>query len=186
MSAGLPSSHERPLVTLLVDDDERFRERLAKALEARALVVLQARDQDSALQLATRSIDRAIVDLRMPGPGGLTLIRELLRQQPAMAVVVLTGYGSIATAVEAMRLGARDYLTKPCHADRILSAFESEPERPREDELPYEVPSLARLEWEHIERVLRECNGNISRAARVLGMHRRTLQHKLAKFPVAR
>jgi two-component system response regulator RegA len=176
----------RPLVTLLVDDDERFRERLSKALEARAHVVLQAWDHDGALQLASRSIDRAIVDLRMPGQGGLPLIRELLRRQPGVQVVVLTGYGSIATAVEAMRLGARDYLTKPCHADRILSAFEPEPERPREAELPYEVPSLARLEWEHIERVLRECNGNISRAARVLGMHRRTLQHKLAKFPVAR
>jgi two-component system response regulator RegA len=183
---GPHGSGARPLVTLLVDDDERFRERLGKALEARGHVVLQAWDQESALQLASRSIDRAIVDLRMPGPGGLTLIRELLNQQPGVQVVVLTGYGSIATAVEAMRLGARDYLTKPCHADRILLAFEPEPERPREDELPYEVPSLARLEWEHIERVLRECNGNISRAARVLGMHRRTLQHKLAKFPVAR
>ena len=100
--------------------------------------------------------------------------------------MVLTGYGSIATAVEAMRLGARDYLTKPCHADRILMAFEVEPEPLQEQRLEYEIPSLARLEWEHIERVLRECNGNISKAARVLGMHRRTLQHKLAKFPVPR
>ena len=122
----------------------------------------------------------------MPGASGLELLRDLTSIDPTTKVVILTGYGSIATAVEAMRLGARDYLTKPCHADRILAAFEAEPERAREDELPYEVPSLARLEWEHIERVLRECSGNISRAARVLGMHRRTLQHKLAKFPVAR
>jgi two-component system response regulator RegA len=99
---------------------------------------------------------------------------------------VLTGYGSIATAVEAMRLGARDYLTKPCHADRILAAFDADPEHPREEELEYPIPSLARLEREHIERVLCECNGNVSKTARVLGMHRRTLQHKLAKFPVPR
>jgi two-component system response regulator RegA len=180
-------SNAPALVTLLADDDDRFRERLGKALEARGHVVLQARSHESSLRLtAAHRIDRAIVDLRMPGPGGLTLIRELVRQQPTAQVVVLTGYGSIATAVEAMRLGARDYLTKPCHADRILSAFEAAPEWPREDELLYEVPSLARLEWEHIERVLRDCSGNISRAARVLGMHRRTLQQKLAKFPVAR
>ena len=113
-------------------------------------------------------------------------LRELIAQQPNMEIVVLTGYGSIATAVEAMRLGARDYLTKPCHADRILAAFEAEPSPPREENPEYEIPSLARLEWEHIERVLRECNGNISKTARVLGMHRRTLQHKLAKFPVPR
>jgi len=99
--------------------------------------------------------------------------------------VVVTGYGSIATAVEAMRLGARDYLTKPCHADQILAAFEIEPEPPP-SELTYQVPSLAKVEREHIERVLRECNGNVSKAARVLGMHRRTLQYKLAKFPVPR
>ena len=174
-------------VTLLVDDDDRFRERLCKALEARGHAVLAASNYEDALRLAREQrVDRAIVDLRMPGPSGLSLIRELLQLRPEAHVVVLTGYGSIATAVEAMRLGARDYLTKPCHADRILSAFDGEPERLREEQLPYEVPSLARLEWEHIERVLRECNGNISRAARVLGMHRRTLQHKLAKFPVAR
>ena len=134
----------------------------------------------------SRAIDRAIVDLRMPGPSGLVLIRDLLQRQPRVEVVVLTGYGSIATAVEAMRLGARDYLTKPCHADRILIAFDPDPERLREENVEFEVPSLARLEREHIERVLSECNGNISKTARVLGMHRRTLQHKLAKFPVPR
>ena len=175
------------LSTLLADDDDRFRERLCKALLARGHEVLPAADYDAAMKLAHgHPLDRAIVDLRMPGPGGLSLIRDLLRHQPDVEVVVLTGYGSIATAVEAMRLGARDYLTKPCHADRILMAFEVDPEPLQEQRLEYEVPSLARLEWEHIERVLRECNGNISKSARVLGMHRRTLQHKLAKFPVPR
>jgi two-component system response regulator RegA len=99
--------------------------------------------------------------------------------------VVVTGYGSIATAVEAIRLGARDYLTKPANADQILAAFETDLEAPPA-EPEYEVPSLAKVEREHIERVLQECNGNVSKAARVLGMHRRTLQYKLAKFPVRR
>jgi len=99
--------------------------------------------------------------------------------------VIVTGYGSIATAVEAMRLGARDYLTKPAHADRILAAFDTEPE-PTGGPIEFEIPSLAKLEREHIERVLRECSGNVSKAARALGMHRRTLQYKLAKFPVSR
>ena len=101
-------------------------------------------------------------------------------------MVVLTGFGSIATAVEAMQLGARNYLTKPCDADRILSAFNSEPSALEGSEPVFETPSLARIEREHIERVLRECSGNISKTARVLGIHRRTLQYKLAKFPVNR
>jgi two-component system response regulator RegA len=112
-------------------------------------------------------------------------VKGLLEKQPSMQVVVLTGYGSIATAVEAVRLGALDYLTKPCHADRVLGAFE--PKEPGEARAAtFETPSLARLEREHIERVLTECGGNVSKAARVLGVHRRTLQYKLAKYPVQR
>src|SRR5262249_28603097 len=106
------------------------------------------------------------------------------RLQQETEIVILTGYGSIATAGEAMRLGARDYLVKPCHADRILAAFDSEPESAADPTCA--IPSLARLEWEHIDRVLRECNGNVSKTARVLGVHRRTLQYKHAKFPVTR
>jgi two-component system response regulator RegA len=178
---------EPALGILIVDDDDRFRERLAKALAARNYAVEAAHDVASALRAAaSQRFERAIVDLRMPAPGGLQLIRELLSQHPGLELVVLTGYGSIATAVEAMRLGARDYLIKPCHADRILAAFDADPAPAKDEEPTYPIPSLARLEWEHIERVLRECNGNVSKTARVLGMHRRTLQHKLAKFPVAR
>jgi two-component system response regulator RegA len=176
-----------PTRYLIVDDDDRFRERLAKAFEARGHSVFAAQDCASALAVAmVEEIDRAVIDLRMPGPGGLQLLRELGQRDAKVEVVVLTGYGSIATAVEAMRLGARDYLTKPCHADRILAAFEADPEHPREEAIEYPIPSLARLEREHIERVLCECNGNVSKTARLLGMHRRTLQHKLAKFPVPR
>jgi two-component system, response regulator RegA len=178
---------QAPAHYLVVDDDERFRERLAKALACRGLTVSVAHDCASALAAAeAQPITRAVVDLRMPGPGGLALLRELAQRKKEIQVVVLTGYGSIATAVEAMRLGAHDYLNKPCHADQILAAFDAELESPRDEEPEYPIPSLARLEREHIERVLCECNGNVSKTARVLGMHRRTLQHKLAKFPAAR
>jgi two-component system response regulator RegA len=171
---------------LVVDDDERLRERLGRALADRGYTVLLASGHSDALALATKhEIDRAVVDLRMPGLNGLAVVRDLMSSHPAAEVVVLTGYGSIATAVEAIRLGARDYLTKPCHADRILAAFEADSE-PAPSPTSFETPSLARLEWEHIERVLRECDGNVSKAARVLGIHRRTLQYKLSKFPVAR
>ncbi|MGE0399971.1 MAG: response regulator transcription factor [Kofleriaceae bacterium] len=171
---------------LIVDDDDALRERLARAFSDRGLEVLQAADHPAALLHArAHKIDRAVVDLRMEGLSGLTVVQDLRALQPAMQVVVVTGYGSIATAVEAMRLGARDYLTKPANADQILAAFEADLDGPA-TEPDYEVPSLAKVEREHIERVLQECNGNISRAARVLGMHRRTLQYKLAKFPVKR
>ncbi|MFO0635231.1 MAG: response regulator [Nannocystaceae bacterium] len=173
---------------LLVDDDERFRERLARALEQRGHAVATAAGRDEALAIArAQPIERAIVDLRMPGAHGLRVLRDLLELHPDAAVVILTGYFSIATTVEAIRGGARDYLVKPCDADRILTAFEREPGESSDTEaLPLETPSLARVEWEHIERVLRECGGNVSKAARVLGIHRRTLQYKLSKYPQTR
>lgn len=175
----------RPITMLVVDDDERLRERLGQAFAERGMHVLLADGHAAATALARANpIDRAVVDLRMPGPHGLTVVQALLELHPDLEIVVLTGYGSIATAVEAMRLGARDYLTKPAHADRILAAFETDPEPTQEME--FDIPTLAKLEREHIERVLRECNGNVSRAARALGVHRRTLQYKLAKFPVKR
>jgi two-component system response regulator RegA len=174
-----------PIIILVVDDDERLRERLGQAFAERGLRVLTADGHAAAIALARAyPIDRAVVDLRMPGPHGLSVVQDLVEIRPDLEIVVLTGYGSIATAVEAMRLGARDYLTKPANADRILAAFDTEPEPSQEME--FDIPSLAKLEREHIERVLRECNGNVSRAARALGIHRRTLQYKLAKFPVKR
>lgn len=174
------------LTILLVDDDDRHRDRLRDAIAERGFNVLAAANHGEAVAAARDAhIDRAVVDLRMPGPNGLAVIQDLLALHPACEILVLTGYGSIATAVEAMRLGARDYLTKPSNADRILAAFDSEPV-PVGEEVAFETPSLARMEREHIERVLQECNGNVSKAARVLGMHRRTLQYKLAKFPVNR
>lgn len=170
---------------LLVDDDERHRNRLQKALEDRGFRVWAAASHDQAMEVArSHHVDRAIVDLRMPGPNGLVVIKDLLAVHAECEILILTGYGSIATAVEAMRLGARNYLTKPSTADQILAALDAEEPCAPIEETEFEVPSLARVEREHIERVLQECNGNISKTARVLGMHRRTLQYKLAKFPV--
>jgi len=170
---------------LVVDDDARLRERLMTAMVERGYRVLGAANHEEAITHARRDrIDRAVVDLRMPGPHGLVVVRDLLQLHADIEIVVLTGYGSIATAVEAMQLGARNYLTKPANADQINAAFEVEPDA--QGDIAFEVPTIAKLEREHIERVLRECNGNVSKAARVLGLHRRTLQYKLAKFPVRR
>ena len=122
---------------------------------------------------------RAVLDLKMPGPSGLDLLAALRVEFPELQIVVLTGYGSVATAVEAMRQGACNYVAKPAHTDAILAAFD--PATPPAE--PAEVPSLARVEWDHINRILEDCGGNISQAARALNMHRRTLQRKLAKYP---
>lgn len=170
---------------LLVDDDTNFRERLQRALVARgAEVVAVASAREAGGAARSDGFDGAIVDLRLPGESGLDLVSELHGRYPGLAIVVLTGFGSIATALEAVRLGARDYLTKPADPDRILSALRGEPGYAVESrEVPTEVPSLDRVEWEHIQRVLAECGGNISQAARLLGIDRRSLQRKLAKFP---
>ena len=176
---------ERPSI-LLVDDDEVFRRRLARAFEERGYDVLMASSYQEAVAAATEeSPEYAVVDLRMPGPSGLELVRELKRIDPATRVVVLTGYGSIATAIDAIRLGAINYLPKPADADDIVAAFARGQAPPLEAPQPEyaEAPSLARAEWEHINRVLADCGGNISEAARRLGIHRRSLQRKLQKYP---
>jgi two-component system response regulator RegA len=127
-----------------------------------------------------------LVDLRMPGMSGLDVVRELHAIDPTTRIVVLTGYGSIATALDAVRLGAVHYLTKPAEVDEILAAFARDRPPAPDAEPTYEPPSLGRVEWEHINRVLADCGGNISQAARVLGIHRRSLQRKLAKYPPRR
>lgn len=173
---------------LLVDDDATFRDRLGKALTSRRYEVRVAGDPGEALRLAAaESPELALVDLRMPGGSGLEVVRDLVKIDPSTNVVVLTGYGSIATALEAVRLGATHYLSKPADVDEILAAFERK-DAPKDDvmALPETVPSLARTEWEHIQRVLTDCSGNVSQAARLLGVHRRSLQRKLSKYPVKR
>ncbi|MGW8286994.1 MAG: response regulator transcription factor [Desulfobulbales bacterium] len=169
---------------LLVDDEDHFRERLARAFSNRGYTVLQASDADQALNLIKNNHpDWALVDLRMPGKSGLDLIREAKEFLPYLKIVVLTGYGSIATATEAIKLGAHYYLPKPADVDDILNAFEKDSELPGVSEQPeFEAPSLARAEWEHIQRVLNDCDNNITAAAQKLGIHRRTLQRKLYKY----
>lgn len=170
---------------LVVDDDEVFRGRLVAALAARGYDAQGAAHYDEALAVAqSDSPEFAVVDLRMPGRSGLDLVRELKALDPGTTILVLTGYGSIATAVESLRLGARNYLTKPVDVDQVIAAIVGEDALPSPREL--ETPTLARVEWEHIHRVLNDCGGNISQAARLLGLHRRSLQRKLAKFPVKR
>jgi two-component system response regulator RegA len=176
-----------PRRVLLVDDDERFNERLGRALRSRGVDVVCATSPVAALaQLRAEPFDGVVTDLRMPGMDGLELLKEARQQAGATRIIVLTGYGSIATAVEAMRLGANGYLVKPCNADQVFAELFGEPAAPGEGEEPEQerdpIPSLARLEREHIERVLVECGGNVTKAAKVLGIHRRTLQYKLAKF----
>ena len=163
---------------LLVDDDATYRERLAKAITARGYEVRTAPDAEAATYLAEAdSPEFAVLDLRMPGESGLDLLRRLVAIDPTTKVLMLTGYGSIATAMEAVRLGAVNYLTKPVDVDDILAAFN--PEASSADAgADLETPSLARVEWEHIQRVLHDCDGNLSEAARRLGMHRRSLQRK--------
>lgn len=169
---------------LLVDDDDVLRARLGRALGERGFEVREAKTTDAARREAEReSPEYALVDLRLPDGFGLDLVRDLVALDPTTRVVVLTGYGSLATAVQAVRLGAADYLAKPADADQVARALLGETPGPEE---AGPVPSLARVEWEHIQRVLAECQGNISQAARVLGLHRRSLQRKLSKYPVKR
>lgn len=173
-----------PRRVLLVDDDERFNERLGRALRSRGIDVVCATSPAAALgQLRAEPFDGVVTDLRMPGMDGLELLKEARQHLGQARIIVLTGYGSIATAVEAMRLGANGYLVKPCNADQVLAELFGQPQAPTEDAAERDpIPSLARLEREHIERVLVECGGNVTKAAKVLGIHRRTLQYKLAKF----
>ena len=170
---------------LLVDDEEHFRDRLARALARRGYEVLQAANYDEGLNVIKEEApEMIVVDLRMPGPSGLDLVKSAMEFDSTMQIVVLTGYGSIATATEAIRFGAINYLPKPADTDEILAAFsKGQDEAPTSPDDNIETPSLARVEWEHINRVLADCGGNISAAAKRLNIHRRTLQRKLLKFP---
>lgn len=171
---------------LVVDDDDIFCIVLARALERRGYAVTAARSVAEAQNfIADRQPDFAVIDLRIGSDSGLTLVQQLAALSPPAKSVVLTGYGSIATAVKAIKLGAVHYLTKPVEVDEILAALQSETLSTSEPPAAQPKPlSVRRAEWEHIQRVLSNHGGNISAAARALGIHRRTLQRKLRKRPV--
>jgi two-component system response regulator RegA len=168
---------------LIVEDDADFAAALARAMTKRGCEVALAHDAAEAQTVAdTFAPSHAVVDLKLPGESGLKVVEHLAARSPAPAIVVLTGYASIATAVEAVRLGARHYLAKPADADEVLAALlRDEPDAALE--VSAEPLSVARMEWEHIQKVLNEHDGNISATARALKMHRRTLQRKLDKRP---
>ncbi len=176
------AAEDSRITVLVVDDDKAFCQALAGALRRRGFAVVVAHNYEDALAEAEAwSPDRAVVDLRMPGRSGLELVAALRRVDPHIAVVVLTGYGSIATAIEAIKLGATYYLTKPAEADDIVAAFTRTEPVMLEMPSPHSAKPLDELEWEHLQQVLTDCRGNISEAARRLGMHRRSLQRKLAR-----
>ena len=167
---------------LLVDDDELYLQTLQRSLQKRGVHSCIAMNTADALRLAdSHSLDFALIDLRLADESGLGLIEPLRRSQPRLRIVLMTGYASIATAVEAIKRGADQYLLKPTTVETILRTLSSQAEPPPEPQQTM-IP-LSRLEWEHIHQALAETNGNVSAAARLLGMHRRSLQRKLAKRP---
>lgn len=169
---------------LLVDDDPTLLRVLSAAMARRGFEVIAVSDAEAAVQaLQQSSPDFAVVDLNLPGQSGLTLLPTLVEYDADMRIVVLTGYASVATTVEAMKLGATHYLAKPADADEIVAALFRDQGDP--DVAPSHTPlSLKRLEWEYIQRALAENEGNVSATARQLGLHLRTLQRKLQKRPV--
>lgn len=173
---------------LLVEDDEVFAQVICRAMRQRDYQIVHAATLPAAMKcMETDVFDHAILDLNLGGHSSLALIPQLKQRNPAMQILVLTGYASIATAVEAIKLGANNYLSKPADADEILAALVQDSEGSSENGASIQEPmSVRRLEWEHIQKVLKENEGNISETARQLKMHRRTLQRKLQKKPVAR
>ena len=175
---------EQPGRMLLVDDDAAFSRVMERGLKRRGFLVHCADNAEQAVAACEEfAPDHILLDLNMPATTGLFILPTLLRLAPRARLDVLTGYSSIATAVEATKAGAVNYLCKPATIDEILAAFESTGE-PGKADVPAAPISVGRLEWEHIQRVLQDNAGNISATARSLGMHRRTLQRKLQKRPV--
>ena len=164
---------------LLIDDDDAFLQVLQRSLSRQGIDAQIAHGhQEARSALLNGTYQRCVLDLNLAGESGLQLLPELLNMQPDLEILVLTGYGSIATAVEAMRRGALNYLCKPVTVNQLLAGFEPIDAPP---DLRTEPPSVEEMEWEHIQRVLNENEGNVSATARALNMHRRTLQRKLQK-----
>lgn len=171
---------------LLVDDDEIFCQVMQRALTRRGFAVDNVQSAAAAINAMYEHVyTKAIVDLKIAQNSGLELIKELKSINSEIDIIMLTGYSSISTAVEAIKLGALNYFCKPVEVDEILQAFTREFRTDEGIYLPENPTSLDRLEWEHIQKTLHDNEGNISASARILGMHRRTLQRKLQKRPVS-
>lgn len=169
---------------LLIDDDVSFCDVLSRALSRQNFDVQVANSIKEATETASKtSFQYAVIDLRIGQESGLEAVQKMIDLHPDIKIIVLTGYASIATAVEAIKLGAVHYLTKPAEVSDIIDGF-GKKEGDSELELAENPMSVKRLEWEHLQKVLKEHDGNISAAARALDMHRRTLQRKLQKKPV--
>ena len=167
---------------LIIDDDAVLTSTLTRAMQRRGLTVESALNGAEALtKLARQPYQYVTLDLKLENESGLTILDQLLTLQPDLQIVILTGYASIPTTVEAIKRGAKDYLCKPASGDDIYAALTGE--KGQSDQVADKPLSVERLEWEHIQRVMGEHQGNISATARALGMHRRTLQRKLQKHP---
>lgn len=177
---------ERQKRILLVDDDPAFTGVMARGFKRRGFITHSCANAEAALaDCAEFGPSHILLDLNMPGTSGLVILPRLLQLAPKARLVVLTGYSSIVTAVEATRAGATNYLCKPATIEEVLTAFEGDAIVTQGDTaVPSDPISVERLQWEHIQRVLQSHEGNISATARALGMHRRTLQRKLQKRPV--
>ena len=170
---------------LVVDDDEVFCQVMRRALVRRGFQVEVCSNISSAENAAKeRHFNKAIVDLKIAQESGLALIRSLKTINPTIEIIMLTGYSSVSTAVEAIKLGALNYFCKPIDLDEVLKAF-TDTDLMTEEPASISTPTLDRVEWEHIQKILQDHQGNVSAAARSLGMHRRTLQRKLQKRPVS-
>lgn len=181
MAWGLDWCFRTRMKGLLVDDDVVYAQVLRKALIRRGYAIELAHDALSALEFARRAPpDFALLDLKLASESGLTLITPLRELRADMQIVLVTGYASIATAVEAIKRGANNYLAKPVTCEALIRVLNAEDRR--DDEATRMLP-LSRVEWEHIQQAMQDCDGNVSAAARMLGMHRRSLQRKLAQRP---
>lgn len=178
------NQHATPHSILIVDDDQIFAEVLATAFRSRGFNAATAYNHQAAcLQASKQSFNKIVLDLKIEHESGLGLLPKLKQLLPEAAIIILTGYSSIATAVQAIKLGASNYLCKPADADEVLAAFNVDQINLSAYPIT-QAPSVDRLQWEHIQKTLDAHNGNISATARSLGMHRRTLQRKLQKRPV--
>lgn len=171
---------------LIIDDDDIFAQTLKRSFIRRGYEAKTANNISEASQLIIGKPDFAVIDLKIDNESGLDALKRLIQQSPDTKALILTGYSSISTAVEAIKMGAQNYLCKPANTDEILKALSTTETIHDSIEIEENPISVDRLEWEHIQRVLNEHEGNISATARALNMHRRTLQRKLQKKPVNR